>query len=90
MSPAETADASLLERAPVMLRDALTGFLPEPARWAANSLICIIAILAVFGLLFASSRWPSGRSSAASRTARAPTAPAGSASFSPLPTASRC
>jgi NADH-quinone oxidoreductase subunit H len=53
MSPAETADASLLERAPVMLRDALTGFLPEPARWAANSLICIIAILAVFGLLFA-------------------------------------
>jgi NADH-quinone oxidoreductase subunit H len=44
---------SVLERAPVLLRDWLTGFLPGRARWAANSLLDIVAILAVFGLLFA-------------------------------------
>ncbi len=37
----------------MLLRDWATGFLPAPARWFANSLIDIVAILAVFGLLFA-------------------------------------
>ena len=50
--PAANSD-SLLERAPGLLRDAVTGFLPEPWRWFANSLVAIVAILAVFGLLFA-------------------------------------
>jgi hypothetical protein len=36
-----------------MLRDGLTGFLPEPWRWLANAVIAIVLILAVFGLLFA-------------------------------------
>jgi NADH-quinone oxidoreductase subunit H len=53
MSLSATTDPSLLERAPILLRDWLTGFLPEPARWAANGLIKIVAILAVFGTLFA-------------------------------------
>jgi NADH-quinone oxidoreductase subunit H len=53
MSPAATTNDPLLERAPVILRDWLTAFLPEPARWLANCLIIIVAILAVFGLLFA-------------------------------------
>jgi len=53
MSPAATTHESLLERGPVLLRDWLTGFLPEPARWVANCLLIIVAILAVFGLLFA-------------------------------------
>lgn len=43
----------LLERAPQMLRDALTGFLPEPWRWLVNAVIAMVLILAVFGLLFA-------------------------------------
>ncbi len=53
MSPAATTIAPLLERAPVLLRDWLTGRLPEPARWLANSLISVVAVLAVFGTLFA-------------------------------------
>jgi len=53
MSQAATTNASFLERAPVLLRDWLTGSLPGPARWLANALIAIVAILAVFGLLFA-------------------------------------
>jgi NADH-quinone oxidoreductase subunit H len=53
MSPPSTTDSSVLERAPAILRDWLTGFLPEGARWIANSLLMIIAILAVFGTLFA-------------------------------------
>ena len=36
-----------------MLRDALTGFLPEPWRWLVNAVIAMVLILAVFGLLFA-------------------------------------
>ena len=52
MRPATTYDP-LLERAPVVLRDWLTGGLPGPARWLADSLITIAALLAVFGLLFA-------------------------------------
>jgi NADH-quinone oxidoreductase subunit H len=50
--PVANSDA-WLERAPVLLRDAVTGFLPDPWRWIANSLVAIVAILAVFGLLFA-------------------------------------
>jgi len=45
--------SSLLENAPVLLRDWATAFLPARARWFADSLIDIVAILAVFGLLFA-------------------------------------
>ena len=52
MTAATTTD-SFLERAPLLLRDAVTGFLPEPWRWVANTLIAIAVILAVFGLLFA-------------------------------------
>ena len=52
MTAAATTDA-FLERAPQLLRDAITGFLPEPWRWLVNSLIAIAVILAVFGLLFA-------------------------------------
>lgn len=50
---ASISDGSLLERAPVLARDWATHALPEPLRWLANSLIAIVAILAVFGLLFA-------------------------------------
>ena len=53
MSSAVTTTEPLLERAPVLLRGWLTGFLPEPVRWLANSLIIIIVLLAVFGTLFA-------------------------------------
>ncbi|MSU49484.1 MAG: NADH-quinone oxidoreductase subunit NuoH [Opitutus sp.] len=50
---AATRADSLLERLPIALRDAVTGFLPEPWRWLVNSLIAIAVILGVFGLLFA-------------------------------------
>jgi len=53
MNPTATVTDSFLERAPLLVRDAVTGFLPEPARWLANSLVTIIAVLAIFGLLFA-------------------------------------
>jgi NADH-quinone oxidoreductase subunit H len=53
MSPAGPTPPSFLESAPVLLRDWLTGFLPAPARWLADTLVDIAAILAVFGLLFA-------------------------------------
>ncbi|HMD61814.1 MAG TPA: NADH-quinone oxidoreductase subunit NuoH [Opitutaceae bacterium] len=52
MSPAATNEP-LLERAPALVCDWITGLLPGPARWLANTLIVIVAILAVFGLLFA-------------------------------------
>lgn len=42
-----------LEIAPLLLRDALTGLLPEAWRWPANALLKIVVILGVFGLLFA-------------------------------------
>lgn len=42
-----------LERAPLLLRDTLTGVLPESVRGYANILLAIVAILATFGLLFA-------------------------------------
>ena len=50
---AATQSDSILERLPLLARDTATGFLPEPFRWLANSLIAIVAILAVFGALFA-------------------------------------
>lgn len=43
----------LLERLPLTLRDWLTGALPEPWRWFANSLLAIAAIIVVFAGLFA-------------------------------------
>lgn len=52
LAAANPADATL-ERLPVVLRDALTGALPEPWRWFANSLIAIAVTLGVFGGLFA-------------------------------------
>jgi NADH-quinone oxidoreductase subunit H len=53
MSASHVTAESWLERAPLLLRDTLTGSLPEPWRWLANSGITIALILAVFGLLFA-------------------------------------
>lgn len=52
MSAAATTDA-FLERAPQLLRDAVTGFLPDPWRGLVNGLIAIAVILGVFGVLFA-------------------------------------
>ncbi len=49
MNPAEP----LLERLPLLARDALVGFFPAPLQWLVSSLVTIVAILAVFGLLFA-------------------------------------
>ncbi len=43
----------LLERAPQLILDAVTGSLHEPWRWLANGVISIVMILAVFGGLFA-------------------------------------
>ena len=45
--------AGLFERLPLLARDALTGALPEPWRWVANSLLAILAIIVVFSSLFA-------------------------------------
>jgi NADH-quinone oxidoreductase subunit H len=44
---------SFLERAPLLLRDWISGFFPAVLHDVINDLIAIIAILAVFGLLFA-------------------------------------
>ncbi len=53
MNAAAAPAEPILERAPGLLRDWLLAFLPEPARWMANSLLIIAALLAVAGLLFA-------------------------------------
>jgi NADH-quinone oxidoreductase subunit H len=53
MNSAVTSPEPILERAPALLRDWLLGFLPEPVRWMANSLIIILALLTLAGLLFA-------------------------------------
>ncbi|PTY08666.1 NADH-quinone oxidoreductase subunit NuoH [Opitutaceae bacterium EW11] len=42
-----------LERLPLLVRDWITGFFPEPVRWLVSGLLAIVAILAVFGLYFA-------------------------------------
>jgi NADH-quinone oxidoreductase subunit H len=44
---------SLAESAPVRLRDAFSGLFPSPLRFWIDSLVDIVALLAVFGLLFA-------------------------------------
>ena len=44
---------SFLERLPLLARDWMTSWLPEPWRWLVNSLLSIAVILSVFGLLFA-------------------------------------
>jgi NADH-quinone oxidoreductase subunit H len=51
-APASPADA-WLERAPLLLRDALTGWLPDALRPWVAALLSIATILGVFGLLFA-------------------------------------
>jgi NADH-quinone oxidoreductase subunit H len=51
-APASPADA-WLERAPLLLRDALTGWLPDALRPWVAALLSIVTILGVFGLLFA-------------------------------------
>ena len=50
---ADPLAAGLLERLPLLARDLLTGALPEPWRWWANSLLAILAIILVFSSLFA-------------------------------------
>lgn len=47
------ASVSTFEAAPVALRDLVTGSLPDPFRWFANSLITILAVIVVFASLFA-------------------------------------
>jgi len=53
MSPAATPSESLLERAPALARDWVAGLFPGPARWLVGALCVAVAILAVFGTLFA-------------------------------------
>ncbi len=49
-----TAEAgTFLERAPLVLRDAVVQWFPAPLQWLAHHLITIVAILAVFGVFFA-------------------------------------
>lgn len=50
---ADVAALPFLERAPIELRDALVAYLPESLQWLVGSLLSIVAILAVFGTLFA-------------------------------------
>jgi NADH-quinone oxidoreductase subunit H len=50
---AVTPNDSFLERAPILLRDWLVGFLPESLRWLAGSLLAIIVIVVAFASLFA-------------------------------------
>lgn len=50
---ADPLAAGLLERLPLLARDALTGALPEPWRWWAESLLAILTIIVVFSSLFA-------------------------------------
>jgi NADH-quinone oxidoreductase subunit H len=50
---ADPLAAGLLERMPLLARDALTGALPDPWRWWANSLLTVVAIIVVFSSLFA-------------------------------------
>lgn len=46
-------DSAFLERFPVELRDLLCGYVPESLRPAAEAVIAMVGVLAVFGLLFA-------------------------------------
>ena len=47
------ADAAFLERAPLILRDAVVQWFPDSLQWLVHNLITIGAILAVFGTFFA-------------------------------------
>ena len=51
MSAAPTPD-SLLERAPLLVRDGFTGLFPASWRWLAGSVLAIAAVILGFGLLF--------------------------------------
>ena len=53
MSAAASASEAFLERLPIVVRDAGTGFLPDPWRWIANSLLGIVVIVVAFASLFA-------------------------------------
>lgn len=48
-----TASERVLERLPLTIREAITGGLPEPWRWLANSLIAILVVIVAFATLFA-------------------------------------
>jgi NADH-quinone oxidoreductase subunit H len=47
------ASNSLLERLPLLVRDTVLGFVPDSLHWLVESLLAVVAILAIFGLLFA-------------------------------------
>ena len=49
----QSATDSFLERLPLLARDLLTGWLPESARWFANSLVAIATVVVAFASLFA-------------------------------------
>ncbi len=51
MNPALPAE-SLVEQAPLLARDLVTGLFPAPLRWLAGSLLAIAAVILGFGLLF--------------------------------------
>lgn len=53
MSADLPASDATLERFPIVIRDAVTNLLPDSARWFANSLLAIAAIIVVFASLFA-------------------------------------
>jgi NADH-quinone oxidoreductase subunit H len=44
---------AFLEKLPLTLRDAATGWLPEPWRWLVQGLIAAVLVLAIFASLFA-------------------------------------
>ena len=54
MTPdAATLAGPWLERAPLIARDWLVGWLPESLRWFASSLLAIAVLIGAFGLLLA-------------------------------------
>jgi NADH-quinone oxidoreductase subunit H len=53
MIAALTTNDAFLERLPIVVRDWLLGFFPESLRFVVSSLITVIAILAIFVLVFA-------------------------------------
>jgi NADH-quinone oxidoreductase subunit H len=52
MNAAPLAADAFLERLPLIARDMLTVWFPEPARWLLNSLLAIAAIIISFATLF--------------------------------------
>jgi NADH-quinone oxidoreductase subunit H len=51
MSPSPPID-SLLERAPLLVRDLVTGLFPPAWRWLAGSALAVLTVILGFGLLF--------------------------------------